>query len=57
MKKIHLPLINAHTHAAMVAFRGMAEDVSLQVWLKDYIKPLQKIEVNKNLYLKIPRKL
>jgi 5-methylthioadenosine/S-adenosylhomocysteine deaminase len=41
-----LPLINAHTHAAMVAFRGAAEDVSLQEWLGKYIWPLEKKCVN-----------
>ena len=38
----HFPLINSHTHAAMVAFRGLAEDVSLDNWLKKYIWPIEK---------------
>lgn len=32
-------LINAHTHAAMTLFRGIAEDVPLQVWLEERIWP------------------
>jgi 5-methylthioadenosine/S-adenosylhomocysteine deaminase len=35
----NLPLVNAHTHAAMVAFRGMAEDLPLGEWLEKYIWP------------------
>jgi len=49
MKKnnsIFLPLINAHTHAAMVAFRGQAEDLPLQVWLKKHIWPAEAKHVN-----------
>jgi 5-methylthioadenosine/S-adenosylhomocysteine deaminase len=48
MKKIQsfkLPLANAHTHAAMVAFRGMAEDMPLQKWLNEYIWPAEKSHV------------
>jgi 5-methylthioadenosine/S-adenosylhomocysteine deaminase len=30
-------LVNTHTHAAMVLFRGLADDLSLMTWLKDYI--------------------
>jgi 5-methylthioadenosine/S-adenosylhomocysteine deaminase len=32
-------LVNAHTHAAMSLFRGIADDVPLQVWLERYIWP------------------
>ncbi len=39
--KFNLPLINAHTHAAMVAFRGKAEDLPLKSWLEDVIWPLE----------------
>lgn len=39
--KFDLPLINAHTHAAMIGFRGLAEDVSLQDWLNNYIWPAE----------------
>ena len=41
-----LPLINAHTHAAMVAFRGQAEDLPLQVWLEKHIWPAEAKHVN-----------
>lgn len=30
-------LINTHTHAAMTLFRGLADDVALQVWLEEHI--------------------
>ena len=39
--KINLPLINAHAHAAMIGFRGMAEDLPLKEWLNDVIWPLE----------------
>jgi 5-methylthioadenosine/S-adenosylhomocysteine deaminase len=32
-------LINTHTHAAMVYFRGLADDLPLQEWLEKYIWP------------------
>ncbi len=31
--------INTHTHAAMVGFRGLADDLPLMKWLKKYIWP------------------
>ncbi len=34
-------LINAHTHAAMSLYRGVADDLALQEWLQDYIFPLE----------------
>jgi 5-methylthioadenosine/S-adenosylhomocysteine deaminase len=34
-------LINAHTHAAMTLFRGMADDLPLQVWLEEHIFPAE----------------
>jgi 5-methylthioadenosine/S-adenosylhomocysteine deaminase len=40
-----LPLVNAHTHAAMIAFRGLAEDMPLQKWLEEYIWPAEKQSV------------
>ena len=46
IKKI--PLVNAHAHAAMIAFRGLAEDLPLDKWLKEYIWPLEKKNVNFN---------
>jgi 5-methylthioadenosine/S-adenosylhomocysteine deaminase len=32
-------LVNAHTHGAMSLFRGIADDVPLQVWLERHIWP------------------
>jgi 5-methylthioadenosine/S-adenosylhomocysteine deaminase len=32
-------LVNAHTHAAMALFRGIADDVPLQTWLEQHIWP------------------
>ncbi len=32
-------LVNAHTHAAMTLFRGIADDVPLRVWLEEHIWP------------------
>jgi 5-methylthioadenosine/S-adenosylhomocysteine deaminase len=34
-------LINTHTHAAMVYFRGMADDLPLTEWLKNHIWPAE----------------
>lgn len=34
-------LINTHTHAAMVYFRGMADDLPLKEWLEKYIWPAE----------------
>lgn len=45
-QEFNLPLVNAHTHAAMVAFRGMAEDMPLQKWLNEHIWPAEKKYVN-----------
>ena len=33
--------INTHTHAPMTLFRGMADDLPLMTWLKDYIFPAE----------------
>ncbi|HVD76052.1 MAG TPA: amidohydrolase [Vicinamibacteria bacterium] len=38
-------LVNAHTHAAMVLFRGVADDLKLMEWLQKYIFPAEKINV------------
>lgn len=35
-------LINTHTHAAMVYFRGMADDLPLKEWLEEHIWPAEK---------------
>ena len=34
-------LVNAHTHAAMTCFRGLADDLPLMQWLQDYIFPAE----------------
>jgi 5-methylthioadenosine/S-adenosylhomocysteine deaminase len=34
-------LINAHTHAAMTCFRGMADDLPLMTWLNHHIFPAE----------------
>lgn len=34
-------LINAHTHAAMILFRGLADDLPLKTWLEDHIFPAE----------------
>lgn len=40
---IALPgLVNAHTHAAMTLFRGLADDLPLMEWLADYIFPVER---------------
>jgi len=40
--QIILPgLINTHTHAPMVLYRGLADDLPLMEWLNDYIFPAE----------------
>ncbi|MBF0516225.1 MAG: amidohydrolase family protein [Nitrospirae bacterium] len=40
--KVVLPgLVNAHTHAAMVYFRGIADDLPLRQWLQEHIWPAE----------------
>src|ERR1700741_72396 len=40
--QIVLPgLINTHTHAAMVLYRGLADDLALADWLNKYIFPAE----------------
>ena len=34
-------LVNTHTHAAMVNFRGLADDLPLKVWLEEHIWPAE----------------
>jgi 5-methylthioadenosine/S-adenosylhomocysteine deaminase len=34
-------LINTHTHAPMVLYRGLADDLALMDWLQDYIFPAE----------------
>ena len=35
-------LVNAHTHAAMTVFRGIADDMPLERWLTDGVWPAEK---------------
>jgi 5-methylthioadenosine/S-adenosylhomocysteine deaminase len=35
-------LINAHTHAAMTCFRGLADDLPLAIWLNEHIFPAEQ---------------
>ena len=35
-------LVNTHTHAAMTLFRGLADDLPLETWLKDFIWPVER---------------
>ena len=35
-------LVNAHTHAAMSLFRGIADDLPLMAWLEGHIWPLER---------------
>ena len=39
-------LINAHTHAAMTLFRGLADDLPLMNWLNNHIWPAEQKWVN-----------
>ena len=39
-------LVNAHTHAAMTLFRGMADDKALMNWLHNHIWPAEQAHVN-----------
>ncbi|HLC68956.1 MAG TPA: amidohydrolase [Candidatus Bilamarchaeaceae archaeon] len=49
--KIAIPgLINAHTHVAMTALRGLGEDLPLQRWLKEKIWPAEKKLTAKDVY-------
>ncbi|HVN72050.1 MAG TPA: amidohydrolase [Desulfomonilia bacterium] len=40
-------LINTHTHAPMTLFRGMADDLPLMTWLREYILPAEAKHVNR----------
>ena len=35
-------LVNTHTHAAMTLFRGMADDLPLDEWLREHIWPAEQ---------------
>jgi 5-methylthioadenosine/S-adenosylhomocysteine deaminase len=42
-------LVNAHTHAPMVLFRGLADDVPLDTWLRERIWPAESRWVSAEL--------
>lgn len=47
--KVIMPgLINAHTHAPMVLFRGIADDMALMEWLQKYIFPAEAKNVDRD---------
>ncbi len=35
-------LVNTHTHSAMTLFRGLADDLSLERWLREIVWPLEQ---------------
>ena len=39
-------LVNAHTHTPMTLFRGMADDLPLDVWLNEHIFPAEAAQIN-----------
>jgi len=43
-------LINAHTHAAMSLFRGLADDLPLEEWLNNYIFPAERCLTGEYVY-------
>ena len=43
-------LINTHSHVAMVIFRGLAEDVSLEKWFNEYMWPLESNLQEEDVY-------
>ena len=43
-------LVNAHTHAAMAYFRGLADDLPLMQWLHEYIFPVETQITRKIVY-------
>src|SRR5262245_51091365 len=48
--RVVLPgLINTHTHAAMVMYRGLADDLALMDWLQKYIFPAEAKTVSPEL--------
>ena len=42
-------LVNTHTHLPMVFFRGLADDLPLMDWLRNYIFPAENRHVNREL--------
>lgn len=51
--KIVLPgFVNTHTHVPMSIFKGVADDLPLDVWLNDYIWPLEAKYMDKETVYK-----
>jgi len=42
--------VNAHTHLAMVLFRGLADDVPLETWLERHIWPIERALSPEDVY-------
>ncbi len=54
--KIIMPgLINCHTHLPMSMFRGLADDLPLDVWLNEHIFPAEASKLNPESVLKWSR--
>ncbi|MBC6415289.1 MAG: amidohydrolase [Bdellovibrionales bacterium] len=49
-------LINTHTHLPMSLFRGLADNLSLKLWLEKYIFPLEREFVDED-FIKVGTKL
>jgi 5-methylthioadenosine/S-adenosylhomocysteine deaminase len=47
-------LINTHTHAPMVMYRGLADDLSLMDWLNQYIFPAEAKTVSPEIVASEP---
>jgi len=54
--EFNFPLINAHCHAAMIAFRGKAEDLPLKIWFEKYIWPMERKFVSPSFVYKNTKK-
>jgi 5-methylthioadenosine/S-adenosylhomocysteine deaminase len=39
-------LVNSHTHLPMTLFRGLADDLPLDIWLNQYIFPAESAHIN-----------
>lgn len=49
-KVISPGFINAHTHSPMVLLRGLADDLPLMEWLRNYVWPVEKKLTSKHIY-------
>jgi 5-methylthioadenosine/S-adenosylhomocysteine deaminase len=39
-------LVNTHTHLPMTLFRGLADDLPLDIWLNEHIFPAESVHIN-----------